>query len=48
MSQAAVGSRTAPGGDANVAFAAPADLYWIYRHRDTSSGQYGKDPVCGM
>jgi uncharacterized membrane protein YraQ (UPF0718 family) len=25
-----------------------AVLYWLYRHRDLTSGQYAKDPVCGM
>ncbi len=31
-----------------VALAAFAGIYWLYRHRDTSSGRYAKDPVCGM
>ncbi|MEO8750916.1 MAG: permease [Allobranchiibius sp.] len=31
-----------------VALAIFALIYWLYRHRDTSSGRYAKDPVCGM
>ncbi|MDP9116961.1 MAG: permease [Actinomycetota bacterium] len=31
-----------------IALAAFALIYWLYRHRDTSSGRYAKDPVCGM
>ena len=31
-----------------VALIAFAGLYWLYRHRDTDSGRYAKDPVCGM
>ncbi len=23
-------------------------IYWFYRHRDTGSSRYAKDPVCGM
>ena len=32
-----------------IALIAFAGLYWLYKHRDTSSAQrYAKDPVCGM
>ncbi len=31
-----------------VALVAFAVIYWSYRLRDTSGGQYAKDPVCGM
>ena len=31
-----------------LALAAFAVIYWLYRHRDTTSGRYAKDPVCGM
>jgi YHS domain-containing protein len=31
-----------------LALAVFALIYWLYRHRDTSSGRYAKDPVCGM
>jgi hypothetical protein len=25
-----------------------AVIYWLYHHRDTDTGRYAKDPVCGM
>ena len=31
-----------------VALAAFAAIYRLYRHRDTSNGEYAKDPICGM
>jgi uncharacterized membrane protein YraQ (UPF0718 family) len=31
-----------------IALLAFAGLYWLYRHRDTTSGRFAKDPVCGM
>ncbi len=31
-----------------LASAALAGIYWLYHHRDTTAGQYAKDPVCGM
>ncbi len=31
-----------------IALAVFGVIYWLYRHRDTSGGQYAKDPVCGM
>lgn len=31
-----------------VALAGFAVIYWLYRHRDTSSGRFAKDPACGM
>lgn len=31
-----------------VALIGFAALYWLYRHRDTESGRFAKDPVCGM
>ena len=31
-----------------LALAVFAAIYWLYRHRDTTSGRYAKDPVCGM
>ena len=31
-----------------LALAAFVGIYWLYRHRDTTSHRYAKDPVCGM
>ncbi|HEX4392586.1 MAG TPA: permease [Mycobacterium sp.] len=31
-----------------IALIAFAVIYWLYRQRDTDSGGYAKDPICGM